>query len=372
MNDEFTSRNVKAVERPLRVNQGFHPELLEVDWLVRSSEARATFHCDGSRTTVAVLDTGLNSSHLDFAGRIVAQSNFTQDNGGDPHNADDGNGHGTHVTGIVSANAIHKGIAPGTRIVAVKVLANDGSGTWGSVYEGLQWVIQNRLVYGISAVCMSLGDGGNHKSASQPADGIGSALRDLDEVGVVCCVAAGNDFFSHQSQQGMGYPAIFPTCVSVGAVFDGNVGPLSYVDGAVAYSTSADRITPFSQRLHADEGGEFGTDIFAPGAPVTSTGFGEDGSTVQAGTSQATPVVAGVALLLQSYYLRATNSLPSTEQIRQWLMLGAAPIMDGDDENDNVKNTNKVFARVDAYAALAACARRNAASLLVQRGIGLR
>ena len=372
MNDVLSIQDVHPVEPPLQLDAAFQPELLEVDSLVRAGAARAVFRSDGDGTTVAVLDTGLNTTHRDFAGRVVAQRNFTPDNGGNPGDATDGNGHGTNVTGIISANDIHKGIAPGARIVAIKVLPNRGRGKFEYVRDALQWVIDNRIAYSISAVCMSLGDSGNYQSDARfRGDSIGRRLSALNAAGVACCIAVGNDFFSHNSVQGMSYPAIFRDCISVGAVYDAKEGSFYYKNGAIAYSSAADRITPFSQRLHSDVGGEFATDIFAPGAPVTSTGIGSNTrASVQHGTSQATPVVTGVVLLMQSYFKRVTGSLPSTNELREWLLTSAVEISDGDDEHDNVCNTGKAFARVDAYGALTACARQNAAATLIKAGIG--
>jgi len=366
--------SVKPVEAPLQKEEAFLPELTEVDRLVRAAEARSLFKVDGAGTTVAVLDTGLRTTHVDFAGRVLPGRNFTPDNGGDPADPSDGQGHGTNVAGIICAGDIHIGIAPGARIVPVKVLGNDGSGSFAGIRDALQWVIDHHREHGISAVCMSLGDGGNYQNDEDfPGDGIGSRMRQLSELGVVCCVAAGNDYHSHNSVQGMGYPAIFRETVSVGAVFDENEGSFSYQSGAVAFSTAPDRITPFSQRLHARVGAGCATDIFAPGAPVTSSGILNDqGESIQHGTSQATPVITGVVLLLQALHKRLTGQLPPVADVMRWLERGAATIHDGDDEHDNVLHTGLDFHRVDAVSALLACARDALMCELAAAGRGLR
>jgi hypothetical protein len=106
---------------------------------------------------------------------------------------------------------------------------------------------------------------------------------------------------------------------------------------------------------------------------VTSSGIANDtGTSIQHGTSQATPVVAGVVLLLQSYHLRATGRLPAVADVRRWLIQGAVTINDGDDEQDNVLHTGLVFRRVDAMGALAACAKNLATNELIAAGSGLR
>ena len=94
-------------------------------------------------------------------------------------------------------------------------------------------------------------------------------------------VAAGNDYFAFNPAQGMGFPAICPETVSVGAVYDTNIGPngdgsplVTYVDGAQVFQAVAGRCTVFSQRLGtgSDEHNPFRTDIFSPGFIVTSIG----------------------------------------------------------------------------------------------------
>jgi hypothetical protein len=170
-------------------------------------------------------------------------------------------------------------------------------------------------------------------------------------------VAAGNDFYGHNSVQGMAYPAIFPQTVSAGAVYDANIGGTQYASGAIAYTTGPDRITPFSQRLHPDASAAYRTDIFAPGASLTSSGIISDtSSSTMHGTSQAAPVVAGVILLMQQLYLRQHGTLPSIDVIENALRNSAVTVTDGDDEDDNVTNTGLSYLRVDALSALQALA----------------
>lgn len=351
---------VKDVELPVQFERSqFGLELVEVDNLVRASEARQLFKVDGKGLTVAVLDTGLRTTHVDFAGRVVNQRNFTADNGGDPGNASDGQGHGTNVAGIIAAGAIHKGMAPAANVIPVKVLSNTGGGSFQGILDGLKWVAQNREAHNITAVCMSLGDGGNYQSDETfAADEMRVVIADLRARNVAVVVAAGNDYFTHNSQQGMGYPAIFRDTVSVGAVYDFDEGGFSYSSGAQAFSTAPDRITPFSQRLHPKVSATCRTDIFAPGAPVTSSGINSDeGESVQHGTSQATPVTVGVLLLMQQYFKDRTCQLPPVDKLETWIRDSGVKIHDGDDEQDNVLHTGLDFIRLDAVKALEAVRR---------------
>ncbi len=334
------------------------PFLVEVDEFVRASQARQLFKVTGKGLCAAVLDTGISAQHVDFAGRIATTRNFTPDNGGDASNVADGNGHGTNVAGIVLANGDHIGMAPEAHVAVLKVLRNNGGGSFAWVDQALDWVLQNHAAHGISAVCMSLGDGGNYLSDTAfSGRALAQKITALRQARVAVVVAAGNDYFKHNSQQGMGYPAILRDTVSVGAVYDAEEGSFSY-GGARAHSTRAGQITPFSQRLHQTVNRVTRTEIFAPGAPVTSSGInGPNGESIQQGTSQATPVTAGIVLLLQEFYLRHAGQLPTVDQVTNWLRRGGVPIRDGDDEDDNVEHTNLTFLRIDAVRALNAAYR---------------
>jgi hypothetical protein len=113
-----------------------------------------------------------------------------------------------------------------------------------------------------------------------------------------------------------------------------------------------------SQRLYQTVNPKTRTEIFAPGAPVTSSGINAPhGKSIQRGTSQATPVTVGAILLLQEFYQRHAGQLPTVDQPTNWLRRGGVPIRDGDDEDDNVQFTNLTFLRIDAVRALTACYR---------------
>lgn len=338
---------------------------LEVDTLIRTIKARNSFAVNGNGLTVAVLDTGLRVTHEDFRGKVPFELNLTSDNSGDSTDANDGNGHGTNVGGIIVADGIHKGIAPKANIIPIKVLSNNGGGSFEAVNQALNWVISNHEAYKISVVSVSLGDSQNYTSDLTFKDhDIQKAVSTLRNLRIPVVVAAGNEYFTFKSQ-GLSFPAILRETISVGAVFDANVGSRSYKSGASASSTAADRITPFSQRLHESVESRTRIDIFAPGAPITSSGIDSDrGESVQDGTSQATPVVSGVILLMQEYYLRTKGELPEIDFIADCLRNGAVSIHDGDDEADNVPHTNRRFLRIDVVNALDAVRRQLQIELL--------
>jgi len=273
-------------------------------------------------------------------------------------------GHGSNVSGIIvgaTLTGLHAGMAPGAHIVAVKVLNNQGSSEWhptegSSTTRGLRWVLENVEKHNISCVCMSLGGSTNHTSDTESfMTETRTILQQLAAKRVVVCIAAGNSFYEHSSREGHSFPGICRECVSVGAVYDDNIGRFTYGDGSIARVTQADFITPFSQRLSKEKGGNICfTTVFAPGAPITSAGpVGSNGRTTQHGTSQATPVVCGVVLLIQELYKKNKGELPTVDEVKLILRSGVS-IIDGDNENDNVTNTLKTFIRVDALKALSA------------------
>lgn len=302
---------------------------------------------DGTGYTVVVLDTGVDLDHPFFgpdangdgvADRIVFSADFTDDGDG---TADDVDGHGTNVTGIVaSSDGTYSGVAPGANIIHLQVLANDGSGSFAWLEEALQWVAANVDVYNIVAVNMSLGDSGNYGSAIS-LNNLGDEFQALNDLGVILVGAAGNSYSNFDPVQGVGYPAADGAVIAVGAVYDGDIGPVSYGSGARAFSTGADEITPFSQR-DADV-------IFAPGAAITNAGVG-GGLSTQHGTSQAAPHIAGVAVLAQDYANETLGRSLTPEEFETLLFATATTIFDGDDEDDNVVNTNQSYARVDVVA----------------------
>lgn len=372
--EEIPSTTIPPVDQPVQFEQA-NAFLIEVDDFLWVSRARQAFRLSGKGLTAAVLDTGLNAAHVDFAGRVPTQHNFTADNGGDPQNAADGQGHGTNVAGIIAAGGDHIGMAPEASIIPLKVLSNTGGGDFSAIEQALGWVVDHRGEYNITAVCMSLGDGGNYTDDAGfkrfPVHAaIQARIQQLRQEKVAVVIAAGNDYFRHRSQQGMSFPGILRQCVSVGALYDADEGSFSYGSGAIAHSTRAGQITPFSQRLHPSKNSATYTDLFAPGAPVTSSGIlGEHGESTQHGTSQAAPVVTGIILLAQEFYQRVTGELPPVSDLVNWLRRGGIEIIDGDDENDNVEHSNLKYIRIDALSGLDAI-RRELHKRLITRTIG--
>lgn len=295
----------------------------------------------GNGYSVAIIDTGIDYNNPALGGgwgkRVIAGYNFVS-NTSDPM---DDNGHGTHVAGIIgSSDATYTGIAPGVNFIALKVLDSTGSGTFGAVDQALQWVATHQAQYHIVAVNMSMGAG---NFTTNPYSFLESDFSNLIGEGVFIACASGNSFYSVGSQQGLAYPAISPQVVSVGAVWDGNFGPVSWVSGARDNTTAVDQIASFTQRSSA-------LDILAPGAMITST-YLHNTFKEMAGTSMATPVAAGAAVLI--HQALDVQGQPANEYaILSLMRTTGVTIVDNNNAADNVVNTGLSFKRLDLFAAL--------------------
>ncbi|CAM5633475.1 S8 family peptidase [Streptomyces pilosus] len=205
----------------------------------------------GEGVTAYVIDTGVRVTHKDFGGRATHGYDAVDDD----DTADDGNGHGTHVAATIAGSA--HGVAKKAKVVAVRVLDDNGSGTTEQVVAGIDWVTKNHK--GPSVANMSLGGG------ADPA--LDAAVQKAIASGVTFAVAAGNE----STDAGQGSPARVPEALTV------------------ASSTKDDAQSDFSN---------YGTavDLYAPGSDITSAwNDGDDGTKTISGTSMASPHVAGAA-----------------------------------------------------------------------------
>ncbi|MFB2895138.1 S8 family serine peptidase [Aerosakkonemataceae cyanobacterium BLCC-F50] len=298
---------------------------------------------DGTGFSTVILDSGIDLDHPFFgpdndgngiSDRIVFSHDFA-DNDAD---ASDGTGHGSNVSSIVaSQDAFEKGMVPGANIIALKVgIGNSNKNSNAAIEEALLWVATNADRYNIASVNMSFGEGNYQTSLTS---GYSDELLLLRLKNVIVTAATGNGFFTNGSVPGVSYPAADPNVLAVGATWDENVGQQNFVSGATDYSTGDFRITSFSQRDPNL------TDIFAPGAFIT--GANANGGTVDmSGTSQASPHIAGIAVLAQQLAVQKMGRRLTFDEFRDAMIISGEPLNDGDDEDDNVTNTGANYAQV--------------------------
>lgn len=257
----------------------------------------------GTGVGVAVIDTGIQLNHPDLVTNIVANKTCVRRTS----TANDDNGHGTHVAGTIAAlnNSIGVvGVAPQAKLIAVKVLDRNGSGTWSNVICGLDWVVSNATRYNIKVVNMSLGGGGtsDNNCGLTNSDALHAAICRVRDAGVTVVVAAGNSAAAVSTFVPAAYDDSVIT-VSALADSDGQAGGL----GSSTSYGSDDTFASFSNYGS-------GVDIAAPGVGIYSTWRGSSYSTIS-GTSMATPHVTAAAAL----YLK-TNPSATWIQVRNALV----------------------------------------------------
>lgn len=241
----------------------------------------------GSGIGVAVIDTGISLTHTDL-GTVISGKNCVQAKKRNA-NANDDNGHGTHVAGTVAArdNGFGVvGVAPLANLIAVKVLNSQGSGTWSSVICGIDWVTANAAKYNIKVANMSLGGGGSsdNNCGNTNNDALHKAICRSTAAGVTYVIAAGNS----GSDAGTSVPAAYDdTVITVSALADSD-GLAGGLGSATGYGAD-DTFASFSN---------YGSvvDVGAPGVNIYSTWLNGGYNTIS-GTSMASPHVAGAAAL---------------------------------------------------------------------------
>lgn len=243
---------------------------------INADAAHGVTRGEGAR--VAVVDTGIDPAHEDLQGRLLPGRDFVQ-NDDVPQ---DGDGHGTHVTGIVVAgggNGIGVGsVAPGAQVLPVRVLGDDGSGTDAQVARGIDYATAQK----VDVINLSLG--GLPLDAVVGGGEFQASIQRAVDAGIVVVAAAGNDSVPICEQ-----PSVRGKIICVGAI--DRRGMRSFYSSGDTSSIMA----PGGSAVGADE-------------DVLSTIPGSRYDTI-AGTSQATPHVAGVAALLASRGVRGRGAI---------------------------------------------------------------
>lgn len=240
---------------------GFTPESLQFyGWeIVEFNIPEYWKQSQGENVKVAVLDTGCDLAHHDLKNNLLDGKNII--NPKQP--PQDYNGHGSHVAGTIAAgnNKLGMvGVAPLAKIIPVKVLGDDGSGSMKHIVDGIKWAADQKADF----ITMSLGASSSDKRMKD-------AIDYAEKRGCVCFCAAGNSGPSSDIL----YPAKYPNVIAIGAI---------------------DR---FFKRTDFSCAGE-SLDFLAPGQDIVSCVPGNRYATMS-GTSMSNPFAVGCAALLCSW-----------------------------------------------------------------------
>lgn len=212
----------------------------------------------GKGKVVAVIDSGY-CEHDMLQDNVVYGKNFTSEDNMDENNYTDYNGHGTHVAGIISL------VAPDVKLLILKALDSNGSGSYESITEAIRYAISQN----VDVISMSLGGLDSDKSMY-------NAIKDAISRNILVVCAAGNDGDGNGKTEENNYPGAYNEVIEVGAM-DENYNVTSF-------SNSNKNI-----------------DLVAPGEGIVSTYLNNEYKKLS-GTSQATPFVSGILVLLKQYF----------------------------------------------------------------------
>ncbi|MDX6688945.1 MAG: thermitase [Solirubrobacteraceae bacterium] len=228
----------------------------------------------GAGAVVAIVDSGIDSTHPELAGKVIAGPDFVD--GGAP---DDANGHGTHLAGTVAAASGNDtggaGIAPDAKLLAVRVLDANNNGSVSTITRG----IDAATAAGADVINLSL----NWPDSGASLTGVRAAMERAANAGIAIIVAAGNDARDHCEQ-----PVLEGRALCVGAI-DANMALASF----------------------SSHGSGLG--IVAPGTNVVSTWPGGRYASAS-GTSEAAAQASGVAALLVGMGLHGEQIIQRLEQ----------------------------------------------------------
>lgn len=289
------------------------------------NNAKWSQRATGTGVTLAVVDTGVDATHPDLAGRVTPMSVNglpTQDN----------SGHGTHVAGIINGRdplGRYLGVAPNANVLSVRVADETGVITTANLLDALQWVFNNRLLYNIRIINLSLSSSVPESYVTSPVD---AAVEQLWLSGVVVVAAASN---RGNAEDAAWYaPGNDPYVITVGAL-DDNQTPW----------TTDDSLAGFSGRGHTLDG-YAKPEVVAPGrrivAPLArgNVTFARefpdritDGAYIRlSGTSMSAPVVSGaIALILQRYPQLTPDQV-------KWLLMKTASAYPGQTDSAGMIN----------------------------------
>ena len=291
----------------------------------------------GAGVNVAVLDTGIDVAHVDLTGQVKGQHCFDREGNCPPgessesDQAQDENGHGTHVAGIIASQGQTSppGLAPEAGLVAVRVLGRDGTGFTSDVVAGIDWVVANQANLGVKVMNLSLG-GGRYAGVCDEADAntmlYAAAVDSARQATITVFAAAGN--------QGYATELMAPACVS-GALSVGNVYGAEF--GSFSWPTCVDSGVGIDQ-VACSSNSSPALELLAPGVRIASTALG-GGQGIQSGSSMSTAYASGTAALM----LEAAPDL-APDEVATVLRETGVPVTD--------TRNGQITPRIDPLAAL--------------------
>ena len=266
----------------------------------------------GQGVSVAVIDSGIDTDHPDLVDDIVEERCWCEGGAG-PINgccpngletmigvgaAEDVQGHGTTVSGIVTSGGVvaAEGVAPDSGVVAIKTLDSSGGGTFSDIDAALDWLITNHALYDVRVVNMSISDGVEHASTGAfpcSSSVTSNAIDDLTALGIAVVASSGNDAYD----AGIGFPACVTNAISVGGVYDANIGSISWCSPTTCTPPLCTDTTTAADQFVCHTNSSSDLDVLAPDWRTATSAIG-GGTTNFGGTSASAPYVSGLAALL--------------------------------------------------------------------------
>jgi major intracellular serine protease len=241
--DKESTMSIESVEIPVGV------KMLEANKIWDEAEG-------GKGIVIAILDTGISKNHPFLKDSILDGKDFTGK--GD---YEDGEGHGSHVAGII------KQVAPNVDLLIGKVLDDEGGASYQSVIDGINWATNYVGANGERTRIINMSLGGSENSVK-----LEQAILNAVSKGILVVVASGNEGNHSDNEYEFGFPALYNECITVGAIDEKG------------------KMAGFSNE-------HLQLDVVALGVDVKST-YKNEGYAVISGTSMATPHISSALALI--------------------------------------------------------------------------
>lgn len=297
----------------------FHILDLKADQQIKADKVWAE-GINGEGVNIVILDTGIDSAHIELIDSIKGQKDFVNND----NIAEDDNGHGTHVAGIITANGGYQvdsnyatGVSPVAGIYMLKVCDTSGLCYEDNIMAAMEYAVNN-----LSAKIMSISIGGGNFGSHCDSDPLAAKVNWVADNGYIVVIAAGND------GEGVSSPACASKAIAVGAVDKSGIVPY------------------WSNRGSA-------LDILAPGVDILSTysclAAGDCSYywyAYMSGTSMSAPHIAGVAALLLQ-----TKPTATTDEIKNALYSTADLSTTSDITGVGIVNAYKAYLAIKTTSA---------------------